>query len=146
MIKCNRLMTPNTRTYVQRLPKAQRAAAKYIALQESEGSLAHLRVTQDMRVNWMPKVFFSRSVADFADMSFLELSENVLIYFGGKFLGEGFFRKLFGKNLAKKLKGKVPLRAENILKDNKITDEEKKKLMPVKFALALSAMAIPLSE
>lgn len=145
-MKINNLMSPETKKLVQTLPKSQKIMAKYVALEESEGSLAHLRFTQDLIVNWIPKVFFARGLADFADMSFLELTENVLIYFGGKGLGEGIFRKLFSKKLAKNLKEKVPVRAEELAKDKSISDSDKKKIMPVKLALALSAMAIPLCE
>lgn len=146
MIKFNNLINPQTKKYVQKLPKCQKLVANYIALEESEGSLAHLRFGQDMIVNWAPKAIFSRSMADFADMSFLELSENLLIYFGGKTLGEGIFRKIFAKALSEKLKGKVPIKAETLLQDKKVTDFDKKKIMPVKMALALCAMAIPLCE
>jgi len=142
----NRVMKPETGQYVRKLSKPAQLLAGYVGLQESAGSLAHIRFAQDTIVNWLPKVFFSRSLADFTDMSFLEIAENVLVYYGGKVLGEGVFRKPFSKKIPTHLKEKIPVSAEEILKDKKISVDDKKKLLPVKTALALSAMAIPLAE
>lgn len=131
---------------IKTLPKKFKPVASYIKLHEAEGSLAHIRFAQDTIVNWVPKAIMSRSLTDFADMSFLEHAENLLVYYGGKLLGEGLFRKPYAKKLGEKLEQKVPIRAEKILSDNKISADDKKKLMPVKAAIAISALAIPLAE
>lgn len=133
----------------KKLPNTLKPIASYIKLHESEGSLAHIRFAQDTITNWVPKAVLARSLADFTDMSFLELSENVLVYYGGKFLGENLFRKLYSKKLNAGLKEKVAVRAEKLLQeveDKKLKTEDVKALMPVKAALAISALAIPLTE
>ena len=153
-------ITPKLDTFIAKLPKRFKPVASYLKLHEAQGSFAHIRFAQDTIVNWVPKVFFSRSLADFTDMSFLELTENVLVYYGGKFLGEGVFRKHYAKKIAENLKEKIPVRAEELLNNSRIhsedpkisidvkkkLQEDNKKLMPVKAALAISALVIPLAE
>ena len=76
--------------------------------------------------------------------SFLELSESMLVYYCPAILGEGIFRKLYSNKLPQNLKKQISTPATELLKQNKALDN--KKLLPVKAALALSALAIPLVE
>ena len=129
------------------LSKKEKFIAKYINLHESDGSLANLRFAQDTITNWVPKAVFSRSVADFADMSFLELTENLLVYFGPAILGEKLFQKIYSHHLDKNLVNKISVRGENLLKfTSEKAISENKKLLPVKAAIAVASLAIPIAE
>ncbi len=139
-------MEVNAQNLINTLPRPSRLVAKYINLHESKNSLAHLRFAQDTITNWVPKALFSRSLADFSDMSFLEISESLLVYYGPTLLGEKLFRKLYSNKLTDDLSAKISVRAENLLKDKSISVEYNKKLMPVKAAIAISALSIPLCE
>lgn len=134
-------ITSITQNLINTLSPKYKLAAKYIGLHEAGGSLANVRFAQDTIVNWAPKTILARSLTDFADMSFLEFSESLLVYYGPKFLGENIFRKLYSKKLDKCLTEKIGIRAENLL-----NDRDAKKLMPVKAAISISALAIPLAE
>ncbi len=139
-------MKVNIQQLVQILPKKFQLLAKYIDLHESERSLAHLRFAQDTITNWVPKAVFSRSLADFADMSFLEFSESLLVYYGPKLLGENLFRKVYSKKLSPELAEKIAIRAENLLRDKTLKQEQLKDIVPVKAAIAVSTLAVPLVE
>lgn len=142
----NNPINPTLQKYVQKLPKNSQLIAKYIDLQESKGSLAHLRFAQDTITNLLPKAVMARSIADLSDISFLELSESLLVYYGPKILGENLFRKIYAKNLPADLSQKIAIRAENLLSEKTLSKEAGKKIMPVKAAIAVSAMAVPLCE
>lgn len=147
MTNIKNVMDPTTKAYVDKLPKkTQKIMARYINYQDSGNSLALLRTAQDTLTNWVPKAVFARSMSDFADMSFLELSESLLVYYGPKLLGENIFRKLYSKKLDENLMQDVAIRAENLLKNKNTNFEQNKKIMPVKAAIAISALAIPLLE
>ncbi|MDD3435854.1 MAG: hypothetical protein PHC64_01740 [Candidatus Gastranaerophilales bacterium] len=128
---------------IDTLPKKAQVIAKFISIQESDKELAHIRFSQDTLVNWVPKAIFARSKADLADMSFLEFTESLLVYYGPKLLGENIFRKLYSKKLPPELQKKVSTPAEKLLQEK---NSDKKELLPIKAAIALSALAIPLFE
>lgn len=136
-------MEIKTKSLINTLPKKFMPVAKYIDMHESEGALAHVRFAQDTIVNWVPKVVFARGMADFADMSFLEITENLLVYFGPALLGQGLFRKIYSKKLNPQLKEAVAVPAKQLLKEKNVNN---KVLMPIKAAIAVSALAIPLAE
>ena len=97
----------------------------------------------------MPKAVFSRSVEDLTENTFLETSEEALIYLSPAILGEQVARKAFSKNLNSNLKKEVAETGVNLLqkaRTNVITKENNKKVIPVKAAIALAAAAIPLTE
>lgn len=140
MIK-NVTTTSALSTLTEKLPKKYKLSAKYMDLYEDDKNLAKVRFTQDVIVNWVPKIFFIRSLADFSEMTFLEFAENILVYFGGAFLSKNVFEKIFLKGLSKEVKEKVVLSADELLKKC-----ETKKLVPLKAALAVCAMVIPIAE
>ena len=59
---------------------------------KSQENLSSTRFIQDTATNWAPKAIFSRSKADFAEMSFLEFLESGIFYFASPILGEKLFR------------------------------------------------------
>ncbi|CCY62402.1 unknown [Clostridium sp. CAG:967] len=121
-----------------------KAASKIVAVQEGGAGLSNIRFIQDTATGLAPKAVFARSKADLVENSFLELSESMLVYYCPAILGEGIFRKLYSNKLPQNLKKQISTPATELLKQNKALDN--KKLLPVKAALALSALAIPLVE
>lgn len=126
------------------LPKVYKPLVSFLALQEAESGLAHVRFFQDTMTNWVPKATFSRSKADLTESTFLEFSESTLVYYAPALLGEKVFRRLYSKQLNPDLKKKVVLSAQEIQKNVKPADA--KKLLAVKSAIALACMCIPLAE
>lgn len=120
-----------------------KSAAKMISIQEGGAGLSHVKFFQDTMTGLVPKAVFARSKADLTENSFLELAESGLVYYCPTLLGEKVFRKAYSNGLSSSLKNKVSKPASELLK-SKLTDN--KKLMPVKSALALSGLAIPLIE
>lgn len=118
-------------------------AKKFISLQEGGAGLSHMRFIQDSATGLLPKAIFARSKADLVENSFLELAESALVYYGPGLIGEGIFRKIYSKNLPANLKNKIATPAVDLLK-NKSTDN--KKILPIKAAIALSSLSIPLVE
>lgn len=118
-------------------------ARKFISLQEGGAGLSHMRFIQDSATGLLPKAIFARSKADLVENSFLELAESALVYYGPGIIGEGVFRKLYSKNLPDKLKEKIAIPAVELLKENSI---DNKKILPVKAAIALSGLSIPIVE
>lgn len=135
-----------TENLIKTLPKKFKPVAKFITMNESDSEFAHVRMVQETAVNWAPKAVFSRSIADFTEMSFLEFSENFLVYYGPKVLGENVFRKLFSKKLTPELEKKVSIPLEKLLKEKKISSDDIKSVKPVKAAIAVAGLAIPLAE
>lgn len=134
---------PHQINLIETLPKNLQRVAKFIEIQESDKELAHVRFAQDTIVNWAPKAIVSRGLVDFVDMSFLEFPESLQVYYGPKLLGENLFRKIYSKNLDAGLKKSVSTPAEKLLRDK---NPDTKILMPVKAAIAISALVIPLAE
>lgn len=118
-------------------------ARKFISLQEGGAGLSHMRFIQDSATGLLPKAIFARSKADLVENSFLELAESALVYYGPGLIGEGVFRKLYSKNLPDKLKEKIATPAVELLKENSLAN---KKILPIKAAIALSGLSIPIVE
>lgn len=135
-----------TKNLIETLSKKDRMVAKFINLQESEADLSTQRIGQELLTNTLPKSLFARSVVDLCDNAFREIFENIIVYLGPKFVGEKVFKKAYASKLDKGLKNTVYTEAKDILKDDKITKSDKKALMPVKAAIAVSALSIPLAE
>ena len=136
----------NPQKLINTLPGVLKPAAKLMASQEGADALSNIRFVQDTVTNWAPKAIFSRSKADFAETSFLEFAESFLVYYCPKILGENVFRKAYSKNLGKSLGEKVSKPLAELKKDTTLQNGELKKLAPVKAAIALSCLAIPLTE
>ena len=137
-------MSSNNSNIINNLPKSLRPAAKFVRHQEQAAGLSTSRFVQDVSTCLIPKVVFSRSKADLAENSFLEISEETLIYFVPAILGEKIARKIFSQNLSDKLKRDVAKTGVELLEKGK--SSKNKEILPVKAAIALAAMAIPLTE
>lgn len=134
-------MSSNNNNIINRLPRAIQPAARFVRHQEQAAGLSTSRFIQDVTTCLIPKVVFSRSLADLSENTFLEVSEEALIYFVPAILGEKVARKIFSKKLPNNLKSEVATPAVEMLKK-----KNSKEIIPVKAAIALTAMAIPLTE
>lgn len=130
-------------TLINTLSQPLKTAAKFVNHQEQASGLSSIRFVQDTTTCLGPKAVLARSKADLAENAFLEIAESCIVYLGPAFIGEKFARKFFSKNLSDSAKKLVAEPAVNLLqKPNALT----KKVMPVKAAIALSALLIPLTE
>ena len=139
----------NNKKLINTLPKPLKPVAKFVRHQEQASGLSTSRFIQDATTCLLPKVMFSRSLADLTENTFLETSEESLMYFVPTILGERVARKIFSKNLSSGLKKDVATTGVELLekgKLNPIAKHNNKKVIPVKAAIALAAMAIPLTE
>lgn len=130
-------------TLINTLAQPLKSAAKFINHQEQASGLSTSRFIQDTGTCLLPKAVFSRSAADLAENTFLELSESGLVYFAPALIGEKITRKLFSKNLNSEAKKLVSTPAVKLLANKTPVN---KQVLPVKAAIALSAMLIPLTE
>ena len=129
---------------INTLPKPLKPAAKFVRHQEQASGLSTSRFIQDVTTCLIPKAVFSRSLADLTENTFLETSEETLIYFVPTIIGERVARKIFSKGLDNNLKKEVATTGVELLeKGNKAKN---KQVLPVKAAISLAAMAIPLTE
>ena len=139
----------NNKKLINTLPKPLKPAAKFVRHQEQASGLSTSRFIQDATTCLIPKIVFSRSLADLTENTFLETAEESLMYFVPTILGERVARKIFSKNLSSGLKKDVATTGVELLekgKLNPIAKHNNKKVIPVKAAIALAAMAIPLTE
>ncbi len=137
------MKTENISFKSSNMPPALSIAKQFLTIQEGGSGLAHIRFIQNTSIGIAPKATFARSKADLCENIFLELSEAFLLYYGPMVLGEKILRKLYSKNLPENLNGMVAKPATELLKTPSAAN---KKLLPVKAALALSFMAIPLGQ
>ncbi len=117
---------------------------------KSQENLSHTRFIQDVVTNWIPKVVFTRSLADFTEMTFLEYTESALFYFAPALLG-GIFQKTFTKfspkNLQNNLKENVIKSTDEILSNPKLANSAiGKRALSVKAAMILACVSIPAAE
>lgn len=136
-------MSSNNNKIINTLPKTLKPAAKFVRHQEQASGLSTSRFIQDVTTCLIPKAVFSRSLADLTENTFLETSEETLIYFVPTILGERVARKVFSKGLSSDLKKEVATTGVELLQKG---GKNNKKVIPVKAAIALAAMAIPLTE
>lgn len=126
-----------------RLNKKQKFLAKVIDLKEGDSGLSHSRFAQATLTNWFPKAIFSRSLADFSEISFLEVCEGALFFYMPQLMGEYLSRrKIFAKKLPENLRADISRPVKEVLKDSK----NAQKLLPVKAAIVMSCAAIPAAE
>ena len=137
-------MSDNIKILINTLPKKLRPVARFLRHQESASGLSTTRYIQDVSTCLIPKAVFSRSVEDLTENTFLETSEEALIYLSPTLLGEYAARKGFSKGLSSDLKKEVAQTGVNLIK--KGNTAANKKVLPVKAAIALAATAIPLTE
>ena len=133
----------NNKILIDTLPKSLKPVAKFIRHKDQAAGLSTTRFIQDVSTSLLPKVVFSRSIADLTENTFLETSEEALIYFVPTILGERVARKIFSKGLNNDLKKEVATTGVELLEKG---GAQNKKVIPVKAAIALAAMAIPLTE
>ena len=139
----------NNKILINTLPKSIKPFAKFVRHKEQPAGLSTSRYLQDVTTCLIPKAVFSRSLADLTENTFLETTEEMLIYFAPALIGEKFARNLFSKVLPKNLKKDVAQKGVDLIekaKTNVSVRENNKKILPIKAAIALTAMAIPLTE
>ncbi len=136
-------MSSNNNKIINTLPRTIRPAAKFVRHQEEAAGLSTSRFLQDVSTCLVPKVVFSRSKEDLAENAFLELSEETLMYFVPTILGQQVARKIFSTKLPQNLKKDVATTGVELLEKGSRNNKE---ILPVKAAIALAAMAIPLTE
>lgn len=120
------------------------------AFVKSQENLSSTRFIQDTTTNWMPKVVFSRSLADFAEFSFLEFLESGIFYFAAPFFGENLYRKNLFKfvqpeNLKKTISENIPQSLDNI-KNSKFDKSIQNRLISTKAGIVLACLAVPVME
>ncbi len=131
--------------YIKELTPLAKPFAKIIELEETGADFAKSRLIQDTATNWFPKAIFSRSLSDFGEMSFQEILESLIVYFGPKYLGEKIYRPIYTKNLTKELQSKISTPATELV-EKATQKDELRKLLPRKAAIAISTLAIPVGE
>lgn len=136
-------MSSNNNRIINTLPRTLRPAAKFIRHQEQAAGLSTSRFVQDVSTCLIPKIVFSRSKEDLVENTFLELSEETLMYFVPTILGQHIARSIFSKKLPQNLKKEVAKTGVELLEKG---SKNNKNIIPVKAAIALAAMAIPLTE
>lgn len=136
-------MSSNNNKIINTLPRTIRPAAKFVRHQEEAAGLSTSRFIQDVSTCLVPKVVFSRSKEDLAENAFLELTEETLMYFVPTILGQQVARKIFSTKLPQNLKKDVATTGVELLEKGSRNNKE---ILPVKAAIALAAMAIPLTE
>ena len=136
-------MSDNLKILINTLPKKYKPMARFLRHQESASGLSTTRYIQDVSTCLIPKAVFSRSIEDLTENTFLETSEEALIYLSPTLLGEYVARKGFSKGLSPDLKKEVAETGVNLLNKG---GKNNKKIIPVKAAIALAATAIPLTE
>jgi hypothetical protein len=147
-------LNPAQKNLITTFKGTDKYIAKFIKLQESEADLSMQRIGQELLTNTLPKSLFARSIVDLCDNAFREILENIIVYLGPKFVGENLFRKAYSSNLGKNLGDEVATTAAERLNKIKILEgeekskliEDNKTLMPVKAAIAVAALAIPIAE
>lgn len=117
----------------------------------SQENLSSTRFIQDTATNWLPKAIFSRSKADFAEMSFLEFLESGIFYFASPILGEKLFRNIIFKNFQpKNLKGaineQIPKTLKEITTNPNLSKAIKNNAIASKAGIILACTAIPVAE
>jgi len=128
---------------INTLAQPLKTVSKFVARQETATGLGTSRFLMDTATNWVPKATFARSKADLAENTFLEFSESALVYFAPALVGEKIARKVFSSGLDKQAKNAISAPAVQIMKK---APELGKKVLPVKAAIALTALLIPLTE
>ena len=128
---------------INTLNQPLKAMAKFVLHNEQASGLSTTRFIQDTSTCLVPKTVFARSKEDLAENTFLELTESALVYFAPAFIGEKIARKVYSKNLSNEAKKLVAKNAVDLINSK---NPLVKKVLPIKAAVALSALFIPLCE
>lgn len=117
---------------------------------KSQENLSSTRFIQDVATNWVPKAVFTRSLADFTEMTFLEYTESALFYFAPALLGGLFsnvFTKFTPKNLRKDVGDCISKPTEKLIEHAKISQNAvTKRALSSKAAILLACVSIPAAE
>lgn len=117
---------------------------------KSQENLSHTRFIQAVATNWVPKAVFARSLADFTEMTFLELSESALFFFAPAVFG-GFLQKnitrLAPKKFSEQINKNISKSAEEIISNKALQNSGiSKRVLPIKAGIVLACIAIPAGE
>lgn len=117
----------------------------------SQENLSSTRFIQDTATNWLPKAIFSRSKADFAEMSFLEFLESGIFYFASPILGEKLFRNVIFKNFQPKnlksaINEQIPKSLKEITTNPNLSKAIKNNAIASKAGIILACTAISVAE
>ena len=117
----------------------------------SQENLSSTRFIQDTATNWLPKAIFSRSKADFAEMSFLEFLESGIFYFASPILGEKLFRNVIFKNFQPKnlksaINEQIPKSLKEITTNPNLSKAIKINAIASKAGIILACTAISVAE
>ena len=118
---------------------------------KSQENLSSTRFIQDTATNWAPKAVFSRSKADFAEMSFLEFIESAIFYFmipvfGEKVFRNGLFKHFQPKNLQKAVNGQLANTVKEIAGNSNLTKEVQRRSIAAKAGILLACAMVPVAE
>ena len=127
---------------INTLAQPLRFSAKFVNHNEQASGLSTSRFIQDTSTCLLPKAVFARSKADLAENTFLELSESGLVYFAPILVGNAA-KNIYTRNLSSETKKLVTESASKLIEQNNAIS---KRVLPVKAAIALSALLIPLTE
>ena len=117
----------------------------------SQENLSSTRFIQDTATNWLPKAIFSRSKADFAEMSFLEFLESGIFYFVSPILVEKLFRNVIFKNFQPKnlksaINEQIPKSLKEITTNPNLSKAIKNNAIASKAGIILACTAISVAE
>ena len=127
---------------INTLSQPLKAAAKFVNHNEQASGLSTSRFIQDTATCLVPKATFARSKADLVENSFLELSESALVYFAPLLVGK-VAKDIYSHSLTPDAKKLVTESTAKLLNSN---NPAAKKAIPVRAAIALSSLVIPLTE
>lgn len=127
---------------INTLSQPLKAAAKFVNHNEQASGLSTSRFIQDTATCLVPKATFARSKADLVENSFLELSESALVYFAPLLVGK-VAKDIYSHSLTPEAKKLVTESTAKLLNSN---NPAAKKAVPVRAAIALSSLLIPLTE
>ena len=127
---------------INTLSQPLKAAAKFVNHNEQASGLSTSRFIQDTATCLVPKATFARSKADLVENSFLELSESALVYFAPLLVGK-VAKDVYSHSLTPEAKKLVTESTVKLLNSN---NPAAKKAIPVRAAIALSSLLIPLTE
>lgn len=125
----------NKSKLITELPTVKKGLATLLSIQEGDQALSHIRFIQDTSTNWLPKVPFSRSIADFTEFTFIQGVESPLFYYVPSLLGnkvKNFFSK------------KLPHFKEDL--ERPLSEVKDKRALPLKAAIILASICIPAAE
>lgn len=131
-------------TWVTQAPKGmgnagllQNLGGRLQLLNEGDHGLSKTVFAQHLLMTWAPKMAASRSWAERAEVTFLEVLETFLVYFGIPLTAQHLFRPILQKGLSKVEQGLLLESVGTILKKH---PQAAARVLPVKAAIVLAAM------